>query len=389
MAEDKGLLGTIGSGIKNLLGSPAVQGLGLAAGFGFNPLIGLLAAPTLRNNRDVATLRNEQARSAVEGRKEFTDLLGQNVFTSSTTGTEVGRRTDTGIPVVSTPEGQNAAMAAISKFNPDFAARAMFTPQRRTSTDAKYEIGQKLFEQGMINREQFAEMMTGGGNNDTLESLRLEFDLMKMQQELAKGSDEASQRALEQTESARQKLEERQLLESKVQTQVGELAEMAALNADLAGGFQETGLPFTEARQAVGSTVGSIGQALGFDTADIKGDAAARARFNKLVKAVSFDALSTADLDRTTQQIIGEFFQQLPGDIPGPANDLVIADNLQGILTYADVKGIEIPGRQDIERLVEQLRQKGNAGIGADSEGEPEFIEVNGQIVPNPLFGRQ
>jgi hypothetical protein len=42
---------TIGAGVEKLVGNPYVQGMGLMAATGFNPLIGLLAGPIIKDDR--------------------------------------------------------------------------------------------------------------------------------------------------------------------------------------------------------------------------------------------------------------------------------------------------------------------------------------------------
>lgn len=206
MAEDRGLLGKIGSGIQSLLGNPLAQGIGTAAAFGFNPLVGLLAEPTLRNNREVATLRNEQARAAVEGQRAFTDILGRNVPQPMPTqellqvdapSEFVGFRSKREVPFIQTPEGQQEAMAAISQFAPGAVAQNLLQKQSPTRVPADIQVVDAIQAARANGDTERAELLEKTlSKQDPLALLRateLQLQVQKMiqqQQEAAAGQQQ-------------------------------------------------------------------------------------------------------------------------------------------------------------------------------------------------------
>jgi hypothetical protein len=64
---------TIGAGLEKVLGNPYVQGAGMMAATGFNPLIGLLGGSIIKNKREAGELALEQQRMANEGSRRQLD----------------------------------------------------------------------------------------------------------------------------------------------------------------------------------------------------------------------------------------------------------------------------------------------------------------------------
>lgn len=133
-----GLLGRIGSGIQGLLGNPLVQGVGMAAAAGANPLLGLLAAPAIQSSRDRKAAELELLRQGVRRRQrqeaaqeELTGLLGRREFIQSPVGLlnlEGGvdvLPAQRSVPAVQTPEGQQQLMSILTQLSPDAVASGM------------------------------------------------------------------------------------------------------------------------------------------------------------------------------------------------------------------------------------------------------------------------
>jgi len=194
-----GLLGDISSGLESLLGNEFVQGAGMVGALGFNPLIGLLAGPAIKSDRERRELENDVTREGLkgarqrrEGADQLADLLGQQVFPAGADlnimglegdvlGTapgilgispteSVGQR----VPLISTPQGQQQAFGAAVQAAPAAAVNQLMAgllgqqDPRRQSVDARLEIGREL---GLEGQELVDFVGKGGGGDSFLETL--------------------------------------------------------------------------------------------------------------------------------------------------------------------------------------------------------------------------
>lgn len=154
-----GLLGNVGNKVRGLLSSPTVQGLGAAAAFGFNPLLGLLAAPGIQNSRERKTLENDVLRQSLVDAKrrssaaqDLTGLLGEQ--TTATVPSPIGLLNMEGgvdaipatrmgqVPTVSTPGGQDRLLGLLAQLAPEQVAERFLS--QPSAPEFKTDIG-KLF----------------------------------------------------------------------------------------------------------------------------------------------------------------------------------------------------------------------------------------------------
>jgi len=398
-----GLLDKIGGGIESLLGNEFVQGAAGAAAFGFNPLIGLLAGPGIKNDRERRELENELGREELKGlrsrrqgaeglsdllqstRKQFVPPLGllnvEGAPDESRLGSVGGF--ERSVPALQTPEGLAEAQGLLAQASPQSLAGLLGSGTGR-APPAVLRVADQIFGPADSPEKTKWIQENFGSAGSPLEAFLADQQRQLNEQRIREEDAAASEREREE----RDRLAGEQVFAGNLTTSIDDLIELSQINQDLAGGLQDPGLPGAEIRRGAGSIAGAVGDVAGFDTTDIKGDVAARDRFKKLTAAVSFDVLKDAELDRTTNQILEQFFVQLPGDIATPANALVIADQLEGRLRLADAKGIPIPNRAEIEQIIQQQRAIGSRGIGAEGGSggqQPAFIQLDdGRVVPNP-----
>lgn len=182
------LLDKLTGGIESLLGNPVVQGVGTAAAANLNPLIGLLAAPIIRDERERRQLDNEATRELIadsQSRRASTEGL-QELLTSTekqfvpplgllgveglpSPGSVGGFERD--VPAITTPQGQQELLGLLAGSAPAAFANQMGasilgnqgTPSR---VSERMRVGQEL---GLTGDElvQFAGG-GGGGSSDVL-----------------------------------------------------------------------------------------------------------------------------------------------------------------------------------------------------------------------------
>lgn len=193
-----GLLGDISSGLESLLGNEFVQGAGMVGALGFNPLIGLLAGPAIKSDRERRELENDVTREGLKGARQrregadlLADLLGQSVIPAGapldvmdieggilaqTQGVpgRVPTQSQTRVPLVSTPGGQQQAFGAAVQAAPAAAVNQLMagllgeTSTREQSVDRRLAVGREL---GLEGQELVDFVGKGGGGDSFLETL--------------------------------------------------------------------------------------------------------------------------------------------------------------------------------------------------------------------------
>ena len=113
------------NGIVGLLGQimPFLQGAGLASAFGANPLVGLLAGPLIKNERQRASaemrlLQNRLIRDdrSLGAQQQLAGILGEQVTLPGVPGQ---------VPRIATPEGRQQAMGLLGDVSPDVVSRVL------------------------------------------------------------------------------------------------------------------------------------------------------------------------------------------------------------------------------------------------------------------------
>lgn len=197
MADENGLLGDISGVLHSILGNEFVQGAGLVGATGLNPLIGLLAGPIIKDDRERRELENDlvreslkDSRSRREGATRLAGILGQEAIPAGapldvlnleggilaqTPGIPgvVPSASQSRVPFISTPQGRQEALGASAQAAPAALVNQLAggilgqESPRRQSVDARLQVGRELGLTG----DDLIEFVGGGGGDSFLETL--------------------------------------------------------------------------------------------------------------------------------------------------------------------------------------------------------------------------
>lgn len=173
-----GLLGNVGHKVQGLLNNPAVQGIGAAAAFGFNPLLGLLAAPGIKNTRDRRSAENELLRQEIRARNrqekaqgDLVGLLGSQAqaavpspigLLNPNGGMDViGATRRESVPTVATPQGQQQLLGLLAQLAPAQAISTLLAQPEPSSLDRKLSTVEGRLGRPLTDEEVLK--LSGGG----------------------------------------------------------------------------------------------------------------------------------------------------------------------------------------------------------------------------------
>jgi hypothetical protein len=374
MASITDLLGKVVGGIGKIADNPLVQGAGMAAAFGANPLVGLLAAGGLQRSRDTRALENEALREDIAGAREsrerrgqIADLLtgdfgsGQSVeLPGSTVGlfNETiplpGRREQ--VPMINTAQGQNMLQGLLAAEQPGVAAQAMFPQQAAPQTEPT---------DVRTIRAMGLDPLSGEGNRllrRTLEDQGIDeidrrmsmMELEMLQSKLTESADKA------QRERLQRQVDEAQVKDATMHS-FSQLSEMAQLN-DVIAGSPLLGNPRFVELVGSGNIRGALSLAsiAGIDTREAQRVANALVRFDQLGTALAVTRLTgdAAQLAGTDTRF-RTFRDTKPNAALGPAtNALVIADTIDEMLSFSSNMGYEMSDVQRLKSLADSIRDK-------------------------------
>lgn len=374
MAE-RGLLGRIGSGIQGLLGNPSVRGVGAAAAFGVNPLLGLLAAPAIRGNqtsRDRAALENQAARENLAERRSQREALNRlsGLLQSSSViqgqggvmppesvsgpAEELqipGRRAQ--VQTINTPQGRRELQGVLAQAAPEGVAGLL----------AKQAFGQP--EGPRLPTDVQAFLAAGGSLDDpqVQQALRdrvLNTEDPQAQLELNKLMLEV-QNALDQRRQAQEdRAQSEQSRKRSIQSTLKKGQKLVELNDRLAKGPLRPGGTALDLRRSAVDIAGDVGGLLGQeefsrrqrDTVDTFDE------FNKTANDFVIEMMSAME-GRVTDQKLRALQSASAGIGTSPgANRAIVAQTIETALEEADQGNFEIENRAQFETLLEQLRSQ-------------------------------
>ena len=272
-----GLLENIGNKIEGVLGNPFVQGAVGAAVGGVSPLLGLLAGPLIKTDRERAKLKNDLLRSELtkrnrenQAQQALQGLLSGEKKTTVQDPDRVAGLLDVGggdpalfnlpsrresVPAIGTPQGQQQLLGLLAGSAPVITADSLLNPTaatRPTAFDQKLDLFTAVFPNGVPE------------NPDSTETALLEFigaakpPLDPNIAALTQLSLEEQQRAAEQSRLA---TAERLIGTKAGLTQAGRRIEsISKAVQNLGGTFLQPGLPATDARKTFAQTWSALSQ---------------------------------------------------------------------------------------------------------------------------------
>lgn len=342
-----GILSRIGDAVS----SPVAQGLLGAAAFGFNPALGLLAAPALRTQRERAQMENQAAREQLKQQQRARTAMQQ-----------LPRAMGSAPPTLLDPQtGQAMAqpgaqqqyqqrmMGLLGQIAPQDVARGVLGTmmpgeQRAAPSDIRtmQALGLPLTAEGY---QQFQQMQ-GGDIDDLLKRLQAE----EIISERERAAEDRQQ------EGAREQMSISQTLNR------GE--EMLNLNEQLEGTWLEPGRFGAEERAPLASLFGEIAGGFGFDETSERQqqNVDASAKFKK----ASADFV-IGIMDRMEGNVSNMKLQQIRDASAGlgtspAANRAIVGNILETTLQEADIGNIDLGGeRERFEALLERIKGGGSA----------------------------
>lgn len=372
--------------LKGLLQSPAVQGVGAAAAFGFNPLLGLLAAPGIKSHRERRELEMDAARERIRtsrNQNNATEAL-RGLLTSDTTvqgaPRSVGLLSPEGgmdaitipsrresVPTVNTPTGQRQLMGILGELAPGAVAQHLLPSQRSESAAIREmrELGYPMTQEGF----QAYNDAKGGGAG--------ELDALLTRLELDNAIDERNRTREERTRA-------RQTAERSINRNLGKIGDLGELSQSLQGTFLETGLPFADARRALAGGGAAVQKLFGIDSS---GAERVISDYDKLKKGLSDLIIETQD--RFGGTLTNDKLALLENASANPeispqAAASIFADIAQINLDQADIEGYAIDERRKIEQMILDMRNfaKGSGGGGKAGPVDYRFNPNTGALEP-------
>ena len=379
-----GLLENIGNKIEGLLGNPFVQGAVGAAVGGVSPLLGLLAGPAIKTDRERAKLKNDVLRSELtkrnrenQAQQELKALLSKQTTVqgpdrvAGLLDVEGGdpalfnlpsRRQS--VPAIGTPQGQTEMIALLSQIAPQATATGLFGqifPRRSTlgpKLDAlQSRIGRQLTESEILNVSGAADP------NASIETLIAQLQLQTLQHER---DSEVKEQKVEKAEFA-----------NNLNSSADALLEMSEINTRLAegGALTQPGLG-AETRGNIASGAGAFVGLLGGDqlAENLSAGGGDTQRFSDLSNSLALDRLAVEGFNANTNARFNAFIATKPqlGRQKGPT-DQRIADNLEALLLSDSARpgeGFSAERRKQIEALVKQLRGSSRQATETDRASE-------------------
>jgi hypothetical protein len=343
----QGLLGRVG----NFLRSPAVTGVGLAAATGFNPLLGLLAAPMIKSSREGRALELDAAREkllAMQRQREagsaVQDLL-RSLTTSELAPGEMG-------PPLPPPIGgvQGDFLRTLGQADPSAALSTVGgllgfgKPERGTSFLKEAEalgVSPDEARELWIKRQQ--------GQDISGQMASIQANLAALEVERRREQVEAARRERETSEKTDR--QERFDIQSGISRDVARGLEAADLLSALEGSLAQTGEGADLRRFGVGL--------LGLLRPEDRQLAAQAERFNQI--ATDF-GVRTLEALKGTGSISQRKFDLLVGNSLSAsrtpeANRAALADIFETIIDAGDKLDLSVPDRERIEALIPQLRE--------------------------------
>ena len=396
----EGLLSRIGGGLQKFVNNPLVQGIGGAIAFGANPLVGLLAAPGIRNSRERAELRNEGLRAevdAIEGRASAIDEL-QGLLRSDVTGRNrtpdfqlddvAGEgalpvrnlNRDVRVPTIATPEGRLQAQGLLAEIAPQQTAASLLgSPRERTNTTEQKAIAlrQEGQRQGLTGEDlnNFINQGLFSSGDSTLDQLMA---TLAVEDRIFR--NEQQRREQEESEEESRKSFKRQQVA--INSGLRESMAAAGLNDELAETSLRTGQFAPVFKQGVGLQAAAK-RFFGMDSTEQDELLANFGLFEKSTANLLLDVLPTLEgLDAGTDNRLRQIQSSLANTTAEPgANAKILAQGMREFVNIADIHGFEIDNRERVEGFIETL-ERGEAILGTSPSKNAEPSVINFEDLP-------
>jgi hypothetical protein len=426
MAGITDLLGKIVGGIGKVADHPMVQGLGTAAAFGANPLVGLLAAGGIQRSRDTRALENDLTRGQVEAvqrgnrlQREMDDLLGRrqqralpgaSQLPGAATGAQLpgvpgvnapltqqpmagaantpmlqqplsvgeGLLRSPSVPFTQTPEGQQALMTNLMQQKPGVALQGLLAQGGGSPTSFEREMGALGVDvRSPLGMELWkAKNIPAADPGQALQLRQLELATAKMLREYN----------METMAMGRRQADERLGLRR------GALQIESLSNATerLNGTWLQTGLPLADLRRDMASVYAAIKDKFGEGSPQAQQMIAdfdiARKGFQSLVNeaittfggTMTNDKLAALERASANENISPMAIQKILRDIAG----LYISNADLGVAG----EPVELPNAEWLRDFSVGAQKSGGGGGGSGGDIASDLVLRDGKFVPRDAF---
>ena len=280
--------------IGGLLSNPVVQGVGRAAATGFNPLVGLLAAPDLMNERERKQLELQEARNAIKvqdrmlaaqealpgllAERSTVELPGMELM--GIEGDPIAQLSGPRVSVpaaINTAEGQARAFGLLGDLSPGVGAQGLLqalapktSGERKTSLERNIEAATdptRTPEQRQLFLDALKKETDDESTLQSIQTLQAQLALEQMQRDREK----------EETDARKQRIG----LENSIRNSVMDVQDLSALNRKLNDGLLRSGLPMPQTRRDLQAVINAGSRMLGKDTTKADEELANFDKFNK------------------------------------------------------------------------------------------------------------
>ena len=350
-----GLLAGIGRGVQSLASNPTAQGIGAAAAFGFNPLLGLAAAPIIAGAKERSTAERELLRHELEVLQRRSS--GQDAL-SSIIGNLGGLNPN-----------QTQLLQAANNLSPATAVQQLggllgFGQQERGEPSIIRELDAVGLPRSVEGIEALARAkQAGSADDDQLRDTLLALQVAERQ------------RLAEQEE--RSEVQRRRALRVQSGATFRKVQELASLTQRLQNTALETGSPFNELMRDVIAGGAPILERFGVDSARAQQTVADFDRFNKLTTELQLDAAALEGSNASTNQRFQAVRDSMAsiGTAPG-AIPPILADVTKTLLDAAEIEGIKVGVEDEMREFIEQM------GAAPTSQRRFRFDPASGGLVP-------
>lgn len=358
--QPQGLLARLAGGVQSVVSSPITQGVGLAAAFGLNPALGLLAAPGIARNQErgtaaqkLLTRRLQEMETRDNARNAVSSLIGM-----------VSQRGPGLDPL------QTQFLQASNEINPGAAIQQLggllgFGQEPR----AEPSIVRELDAVGLPRTVEGIEALSrakhaGTATDDELRGTLLALQVAERQRLAAQGERDEAQR--------------RRTMAVQTSSTFKKLTELATLTERLQGTALETGSPFNEVMRDVLAGGAPVLERLGFDGERASSTVADFDRFNKLATELQIAAASLEGSSAQTNMRFEALRESMAniGTSPG-AIPLILSDVTRSLLDAAEIEGLQLESRDEMRAFAERM-----SNAGSPEGRRYRFDPESGRLIP-------
>ena len=353
--------------IGGLLSNPVVQGVGRAAATGFNPLVGLLAAPDLMNERERKQLELQEARNAIKvqdrmlaaqealpgllAERSTVELPGMELM--GIEGDPIAQLSGPRVSVpaaINTAEGQARAFGLLGDLSPGVGAQGLLqalapktSGERKTSLERNIEAATdptRTPEQRQLFLDALKKETDDESTLQSIQTLQAQLALEQMQRDREK----------EETDARKQRIG----LENSIRNSVMDVQDLSALNRKLNDGLLRSGLPMPQTRRDLQAVINAGSRMLGKDTTKADEELA---NFDKFNKGLNDLILTTIDRFKDSGQMTNDKLRLLRSASATtyiePAAIASILSNIAELnLQAAAAEGIELENADELRELI-------------------------------------